>query len=145
MATIKLHANKINQMSSLINDVKKSVSDYKSELSSLKTKTLKINSSVCNVDDVISSIQASTQTQDQTITSLEDLQKNSEQFISDVVQTDNKVADLINQRKKDFYKEYSHLKPEYEKNWWEKSKLKKLGQWCRDNWKLVGTIILQLQ
>jgi hypothetical protein len=144
MATIKLHANKINRMSSLINDVKKSVSDYKSELSSLKTKTLKINSSVCNVDDVISSIQASTQTQDQTITSLENLQKNSEQFISDVVQTDNKVADLINQRKKDFYKEYSYLKPEYEKGRWEKikDKCKKIGQWCRDNWKLVGKIIL---
>jgi hypothetical protein len=75
---------------------------------------------------------------------LEDLQKNSEQFISDVVQTDNKVADLINQRKKDFYKEYSYLKPEYEKGRWEKikDKCKKIGQWCRDNWKLVGKIIL---
>ena len=144
MATIKLHANKINQMSGLLTDVKKSVSDYKSDLSSLRNKTLKINSSVCNVDDVISSIQASTQTQDQKIESLENLQKDSEQFISDVVQADSRVAEVINNRKNDFYKEYSYLKPEHEKGLWDKIKemCKKFSQWCKDNWKALTVFLL---
>jgi len=59
MATITLYAGKINQMPGLIKEVKKSVVDYKSELSALKRKTLNINRSVCNLDEVISSIQAS--------------------------------------------------------------------------------------
>jgi len=59
MATITLYAGKINQMPGLINEVKKSVVDYKSELSALRKKTLNINRSVCNLDEVISSIQAS--------------------------------------------------------------------------------------
>jgi len=59
MATLTLYAGKINQMPGLINEVKKSVVDYKSELSALRKKTLNINRSVCNLDDVISSIQAS--------------------------------------------------------------------------------------
>jgi len=63
MATITLYAGKINQMPGLINEVKKSVVDYKSELSALRKKTLNINRSVCNLDEVISSIQASSQTQ----------------------------------------------------------------------------------
>jgi len=49
-------------MPGLINEVKKSVVDYKSELSALRKKTLNINRSVCNLDEVISSIQASSQT-----------------------------------------------------------------------------------
>lgn len=65
MATIALYAGKINQMPGLIKDVKKSVSDYNSELFSLKKKALTINKSVCDLDDVISSIQSSTQTQDE--------------------------------------------------------------------------------
>ena len=64
MATIALHVNKINQMSGLIQDVKKTVVDYQSVLSALKKQSLKINQSICNLDDVISSIQASSQTQE---------------------------------------------------------------------------------
>jgi len=45
----------------MIKEVKKSVVDYKSELSALRKKTLNINRSVCNLDEVISSIQASSQ------------------------------------------------------------------------------------
>jgi len=59
--------NVINQMPGLIKEVKKSVVDYKSELSALRKKTLNINRSVCNLDEVISSIQASSQTQDRKI------------------------------------------------------------------------------
>ncbi len=101
MPTIALYANKVNQMSGLIQDVKRSVVDYQSELSALKKQSLKINQSICNLDDVISSIQASSQTQEQKIASLETFQQNSEQFIEETARIDSDVADVINQRKDD--------------------------------------------
>ena len=63
MATITLYAGKMNQMSSLLKKTKKSVSDYQTELFSLKSKTLNVNKSVCDLDDVIRSVQSSTQLQ----------------------------------------------------------------------------------
>ena len=144
MATIELYAKKINQMPGLIKDVKRSVTDYKSELSALKRKTLTVNKSVCNLDDVISSIQTSSQTQEEKINSLDTFNQNSENFISDVFSIDSGVADLVRQRKDDFYEKYSYLKPECEKNGWEKFKdgCKKVGEWCKEHWKLIVTIVI---
>ncbi len=144
MATIELYAKQINQMPGLIQEVKKSVTDYKAELSRLQTKSLSINRSVCNLDSVISSIQNSTQTQEQTIASLDVFYQNSENFIADVVRIDGNVADVINERKDNFYDEYSYLKPEYEKNGWEKfcDGCKAVGQWCKENWKAVCKIVV---
>ena len=56
MGTIALYAGKMNQMSSLIGEVRKSVEDYSSELFSLKSKALNIRKSVCDLDDVIGMI-----------------------------------------------------------------------------------------
>lgn len=144
MATIALYANKINQMPGMINEVKRAVTDYKSELLALKMKTLTINKSVCNLEDVIRSIQASTQTQDEKVNSLELFYQNSERFITEVVSTDEKVADIIRQRKNDFYEEYSYLKPECEKEWLEQAGdwFVSVGEWCKEHWKAAITIII---
>ncbi len=144
MATIELYAKQINQMPRLIQEAKKSVTDYKAELSSLQTKFLFINRSVCNLDSVISSIQSSTQTQEQTIASLDAFYQNSENFIADVVRIDGNVADVINERKDNFYDEYSYLKPKCEKNGWEKfcDGCKAVGQWCKEHWKIIVTVVL---
>lgn len=58
------------------------------DLKSLKSKVLKIDSSICNVDDVISSIKSSTQTQEDKIESLESLKENINEYISYVVTID---------------------------------------------------------
>ncbi|OPX41939.1 hypothetical protein CLHUN_41990 [Ruminiclostridium hungatei] len=144
MATIALYAGKINQMPGLIKDVKKSVIDYKSELATLKNKTLSINKSVCNLDDVINSIQTSTKTQDDKIASLETFSQNSEQFIAGAARIDGAVADLINQRKDDFFEKYYYLKPECEKNGWEKfcDGVASVGEWCKEHWKLIVVVVL---
>jgi len=144
MATITLYAGKINQMPGLINEVKKSVVDYKSELSALRKKTLNINRSVCNLDEVISFIQASSQTQDRKIDSLEKFCSESEKFISEVIRIDEEVAELINKRKENFYKEYYYLKPESEKSGWEKIKdgLKSVAEWCKENWESIAKIVV---
>jgi len=70
---------------------------------------LNINRSVCNLDEVISFIQASSQTQDRKIDSLEKFCSESEKFISEVIRIDEEVAELINKRKENFYKEYYYL------------------------------------
>ena len=139
MATITLYASKVNQMSSLINNAKKAVKEYRSDLKSLKSKVLKIDSGICNVDDVISSIKSSTQTQEDKIDALDNLKKDVNEFISDVVRIDGDAADAINQSKNDFYDKYEYLKPDCEKSWLEE-KLDNACEWCKECWKelLIG-------
>ena len=144
MATIALYAGKLNQMPGLIQEVKKSVVDYKSELEALKNKTLQIDRNVCELEEVISSIQASSRIQDEKIASLEALENESEQFIEEAVRIDSAVAEVIRQRQDDFYDAYNYLKPDCEKSGWEKfcSFCKNVGEWCKEHWKLVVTIVL---
>lgn len=126
MATIALYAGKINNMPSLINDVKISVSEFKADLLNLKNNSLSINKNICNLDDVVSSISSSTQIQEEKINTLNKLEQDIKQFAYDVARIDSNVADLINKYKDNFYNQYSYLKPESEKNGWEKLFLKHL-------------------
>ena len=144
MATITLYAGKMNQMSSLLGDAKKSVSDYQAELFSLKSKTLNVNKRVCDLNDVISSVQTSTQLREQKLDSLEALSQNVENFISDVVRIDDDAAEAINWNKDEFYDKYYYLKPDCEKNIWEKfcDGFASAGEWCKEHWKLIVTIVL---
>ena len=144
MATITLYSGKINQMPSLINEAKKSVKDYKTELNRLKSKVMKIDSSICNVDDLINSVKTSTDTQKDKIESLDKLKDKVNDFISDVVRIDGDAAEAINKSKDDFYDEYYYLKPECEKSNWEKFKdgCKKVGEWCKEHWKAIVTIVI---
>ena len=70
MATIELYAHKINMMSGYIQDVTKSVTDYNTNLSSLMTSSQQINQSICNTDDIIGWVQASSQMQEEEIEAL---------------------------------------------------------------------------
>ncbi len=148
MATISLYASKINNMPSLIKDFKSSVKDLKSELTLFKNQCQSVNKNICNLDDVISSISTSTQTQEQKVTVLDSFSKNVEQFASDVDRIDSNVADIVNQNKDDFYDKYHYLKPDCEKGWLEKgwddfkSGCSKAWEWCKEHWKLVVTIVL---
>ena len=144
MSTITLYASKINQMPSLINDAKKAVKEYKSDLKSLNLKVLTIDNSICNVDDVISSIKSSTQTQGDKIDALDKLKKDVNEFVSEVVRIDGDAADAINKSKDDFYDKYEYLKPECEKSGWEKFKdgCKKVVEWCKEHWKAIVTVVI---
>lgn len=59
------------------------------------------------------------------------------------VDRDNSASSEISRVKKDFYKQYSYLKPDCEKTDWEKfcEGLKKVGQWCKDHWKEIVLVI----
>ena len=142
MATIELYKDKINSMSNYIQQAKNAVSDFCIDLSALKSKILGINSSVC--DNVVSSISSSSQTQEQQIAGLEATQKEVNAFIDLTINRDNSAAAAVSKAKDDFYKEYSYLKPECEKSDWEKfcDGLKKVGDWCKDHWKLIVTVVI---
>ena len=116
------------------------------DLKSLKSKVLSIDESICDVDDVISSIKSSTQTQEDKIESLESLKENINEYISDVMIIDQNAADAINKSKNDFYNKYEYLTPECEKSRWEKFKdgCKKVGEWCKNHWKelVIGAICI---
>lgn len=130
-------------MPGLMGDVRKSVADFKSELSDMRKKTLKINKGICSLEDVIGSIRASTQTQEEKIASLERIQREAEQFVSDAVRIDCGVAVVVRQRKDDFYEKYAYLKPESEKSGWEKfcDGCKKTWEWCKEHWAMVLTAL----
>jgi hypothetical protein len=132
-------------MPSLIRSVKQTLSDYETELFSLKNKTLTVNRSVCNLDDVISSIKTSSQTQELKATSLDTISNKCEDFIADTAHIDSDVADVVNQRKDDFYNNYYYLKPDCEKNIWEKyikDNAIAAWDWCKENWKTALKILV---
>lgn len=143
MATIALYANKINQMPGLINNVKISVAGYKAELSAMRKKLLTINQSICNMNDIVSSIQSSTQTQEEKSASLDMFNRSNEAFFSDVADIDSNVADIVRQRKQDFYKQYTYLKPGEGNDIWQniKNRFKKAGEWCKEHWKEIVTTV----
>ncbi|MCM1534922.1 MAG: HNH endonuclease [Clostridium sp.] len=144
MATIALYAGEMNQMPGFINGIKRNITDFQAELSAMRTKTQQINPSICNLSDVISSIQASSQIQEQKMHSLDVLSQNMEQFADTAAGIDANAADVIRQNKDDFYDKYYYLKPECEKNIWEKicNGCKKAGEWCKEHWVMLTTIIV---
>lgn len=148
MATIELYANKINSMPGLVTGIRNETNGLKSELMTLRTKVQSINRNICNVDDVISSITASTQTQEDKIDVLNNLAEDIQQFASEAERTDRNVADTVNQNKEDFYEKYSYLKPFWEKNLFEQMAdvggflLESAAEWCKEHWKLVVAVVL---
>ncbi len=142
MSTIELYKDKINSMSNYIEQAKTAVSDYCTDLSALKSKILGINSSVC--DSIVSKISSSSQTQEQQIVGLEATQREVNDFIDLTIKRDNSASSAVAKAKDEFYKEYEYLKPDSEKSDWEKfcDTLEDVGEWCKEHWKLVVTVVI---
>lgn len=143
MATISIYAGKTGKMPGLVKEAKSAVTSLKNEMASLKKKTLAVDSSICNLADVIDSISAAVRTQEDKAEALESFRENSEEFIEDTVRIDENVASTVNQNKEDFYDKYSYLKPDCEKSRWEKfcDRCKKAWEWCKENWKSIAKIV----
>ncbi len=148
MPTITLGANRINQMPVLLTNTSSAVKGYKSNLEEFRLNLLTIDSSVCNLEDVISSVKASTEIQEVKRESLDRLNQDVSNFVTDVVQIDEDVADIINRSRDDFYEKYYDLKPQSEKSWWEKFKdsCKKVVEWCEEHWKeiVIGILFITI-
>lgn len=145
MATISLYKNEINEFPGLIKDLKSSAKDLKSDLQSMKKKIQAVDSGVCDLEDVISSITSATKTEEERISTLDTFSQEVEDFVSEAVTTDEAVADAVNQTKDDFYKKYSYLKPDSEKDLldWTTQICGEVGQWCKDHWKdILSTALI---
>ena len=147
MATIALYSIWANQMPIRVQETRLAVVEYQDILFSLNSQALTIDSRICNMDDVIGFTQESMQKQEEKVSSLDVMDKNNEEFILDVIGIDDQVRDRITQRKDDFYARYNYLKPECEKDFWEKAKdwFVSAGEFCRENWKgivlIIGSIV----
>lgn len=144
MATIALYANKINQMPGLLKSTRTAVNDLKQQMEKVRNKTQLVDRSVCNVDDVISTITASTQTQERKINTLETVGNKIEEFVDLSMSVDVNAAAQVNKNKKDFYEKYSYLKPNCEKTGWEKvcQGLKDASAWCAEHWGSIVTLVV---
>ena len=147
MATITLFANKINDLPELVRNARSSVDTFKEDLSSLITSALKVDGDVCSLEDTISSLRSSTDTQEDKIDALENIADDIEDFIDEVVSVDEDAADAITQSKDDFYDEYPYLKPDCEKSGWEQflDDLKDIGEWCKEHWEDIKVVLLVLE
>lgn len=139
MATITLFANKINDLPELVRNARSSVDTFKEDLSSLITSALKVDGDVCSLEDTISSLRSSTDTQEDKSSVVGNIADDIERFSSEVVSVDDDVAEVITSSKDNFYDTYDYLTPECEqeeKSWWEKFKdgLKAVGEWCKEHW-----------
>lgn len=146
MATIALYSGKANMMPWILRDLKSSVRDYRDDVEDLGRRAAAIDSGICDLSQVIDSLRSSSDTQEAKADLLSEAAEMTEQFLDDVEEIDEDAAEAITDSKNDFYDTYEYLRPECEKEktFWDKvgDGLKKVGEWCKDHWKAIATVIL---
>lgn len=144
MPTIEFSLLKSTLISDSYSTVKESMSSLKSLGTTLNNQLLFFDSTVCNIETMKSQIQSVSDRQDLEITSLDNLIEETDDFFELVAQTDEKVGNEISSRKDDFYEEYSYLKPDCEKNGWEKfcDWCSDAAEWCAEHWDIITTVLV---
>ena len=163
MSTITLYASKLNQMPSLILMLKRSVGFYGEDLDEVRQLARSIDSDVCDLEDVISSLRSSSDTQTDKAAALDTIQADLEVFIEDTARIDSAAAEAIATAEEDFYDTYDYLRPQEDSFWdgvgeffndvgeflsgpWEivKNACLSFSQWCKDNelFVLAGCVAL---
>lgn len=137
MATIALNYSPIGQMSGFFEQIKTSISNYQSEILTIQTLSSAVDSTIYNLDDVISEVQTSTTLQDEKIAYIGTLDTQMQTFVDNAVSRDQQAAEEINASKDDFYERYEYLKPDIEKSGWEK-----FWDWSAENWEFWATVVL---
>ena len=107
----------------------------------MKSKTLNIRKSVCDLDDVIGMIQASTEIQEQKAESLEAFSRKTEEFTAEAARIDEDAAAVINQNKENFYNKYNYLKSDAEKSDWEEF-WDNAAKWCKEHWESICNVVI---
>lgn len=144
MPTITLYKDKLNGVVGLIDNIVKSSNNLETQLGTLKSTLQGVNSSTYDLQDTANSISSSSKTEKEKVSDFKKLNKQVTKFITTTVNRDNSVRDEINKSKKDFYSQYSYLKPECEKNAIEKivDKVEQAAEWCAKHWKLIATAVI---
>jgi len=114
MATITLYASRVNLMPSVFGTLRNTVSSFNGGIDLLRQGALGIDSSICDLEDIISSLRSSSDTQEAIEEFLDDIQDAAEEFIDEVAEIDEEVSELIATAEEDFYSLYDYLRPEDE-------------------------------
>ena len=144
MSTITLYKDKVNGVGSLIDDIIKSSNNLNTQLGTLRNTVQGVNSSTCDLQSTVDSISSSSKSEKEKVEDLKRLNRKLTEFIELTDKRDESARDAINKSKKDFYSKYKHLKPECEKSLLEhvSDNLKVVGEWCKEHWKLIATIVI---
>ena len=144
MATITLRKDKINGVGGLIDSIVKSSNKLDTQLGTLCNTLQGVDSSTCNLQGVVSSISSSSKSEQEKVADLKRLNSKLTDFITMTSRRDAAVKTAVERSKTDFYSKYSYLKPECEKNVFEHicDGLQTAGEWCKEHWKLIVTVVI---
>ena len=144
MSTITLYKDKVNGVGSLIDDIIKSSNNLNTQLGTLRNTIQGVSSSTCDLQSTVDSISSSSKSEKEKVEDLKKLNKKLTEFIELTDKRDEAARDAINKSKKDFYSKYKHLKPESEKSLLEHivDDVQALGEWCKEHWKFVATLVM---
>jgi len=99
-----------------------------------------------DLSDAIDAIVDSEESKEDKKKKINDLKDKLETFVNDAVQHERAAADKIREKKKDFYKNYSYLEPDCEKDFWNRAADfgKKIGRWVADHLDVITAALIVL-
>ena len=125
-----------SSLESTFKAAKAAASNLVSELANLKL-TIDVAGDAVDISSSLSQVKQA-QTREETKSgSLTLAYSELDTYIAEAGAADNAVSVDIGSMKADFYKEYPYLKPECEKGFWEK-----VGEWCKEHWKIIVVVVL---
>ncbi|WP_295156882.1 hypothetical protein, partial [uncultured Ruminococcus sp.] len=139
MATITLHKSKFDGFASVLDKLCSNFGNYDSTMSDLKRTAGAVDSSTCNLEDVINDIADSQDSKEEKVKRAKELNNKLSTFVNAAVQHEKDAAAEIKKEKNDFYKKYEYLKPDCEKTLlerigeWVSSVGKAIAEWIADN------------
>lgn len=143
---------------------RQTTSNLVNQLNSLKSK-VDVACTVANVDTSRQQVSNAKNREETKKSSLTLIYNKLDKLILNTAKVDIRVSEKVQERKDDFYKKYSYLKPDCEKNIWQRgwNKLKgygkkiwgglcdfgkklakiaiDIGNWCKENWKSLVAVL----
>ena len=148
MATITLRKSKFDGLGSVLDKLCSSFGNYDATMKELKRSAGGVDSSTCNLEDVIDDISNSEESKEEKVKRAKELKSKLDTFVKSAVQREKDAADEIVKKKKEFYKKYDYLKPDSEKSFWERmgdkisDAAKAIGKWMLDHLDVIIAAVI---
>lgn len=146
MATITLRKSKFDGIQDVLDRLFSCFDDYDATLRELRSTAEGVDSSTCSLEDAIDEIASSSEDEDEKVEKLQKLNQKIEGFVNTAIQKEQAARDKIVEKKNDFYKQYSNLKPDCEKGFWERAGdvFCAIGSWIVEHLDIVIAAIIIL-
>lgn len=146
MATITLRKSKFDGIQSVLDKLKASFDDYDASLRELRSTAEGVDSSTCNLADAIDEIASSSEDESEKVEKIQQLNQKIEEFVNTAIRKEQAAKEKIVEKKNDFYKKYTNLKPDPEKSFWERAGdvFCAIGSWIVEHIDIVIAAIIIL-